>query len=323
MTDHVNYSILPTVLNVACVADEYYIPHCATMLASLLEHNPASKIHFLHAPNTDGEMLAKLKRFVVGRGGEFFLHAIPDDWISGLPRISQIPPLMWYRVYLPDLLPGLDRILYLDADTLICGSLEDLWRTPLDGYYLAAVGNVFEPAMSEWPRTLGLEFSDRYFNSGVLLLNLEAMRRDGITEQLVSFGRNPPMRLKWPDQDSLNCVLAKGVVALHPRWNCQNSLFYLVQAKRHFGRNVVAEATKDPRIVHFEGGSIAKPWHYLSRHPYRNDYLKFRQQTPWCDFEPIGRNNLNRMLKFLPFSAVLSVLKWSALLRRRMAIWRK
>ena len=82
---------------------------------------------------------------------------------------------MWYRIFLPELLPDVDRVLYLDVDTLAMDSLEPLWATDLGGNYLAArdqrvrgAGSATAPPSSGWPGR------EAYFNSGVLLLNLDA-----------------------------------------------------------------------------------------------------------------------------------------------------
>lgn len=305
-------------LHVACAADPAYLPHCAAMLHSLLDRHPDTRVHFLHGPETPGETLTPLAEMVAGQGGELCAHRIPPDWIDGLPRLRAIPPLMWYRIYLPDLLPELDRVLYLDCDMLVVGDLTPLWRTGLDGHYLAAVSNVLERDARDWPRELGLERAGDYFNSGLLLLNLAALRRDGMPARLAAFGRESGRRLRWPDQDALNALLARRRLPLHPRWNCQNSLFYYPEARRTFGADAIAEAVSDPAILHFEGGGIVKPWHYLSRHPYRARYLEHRRATPWPEVVPEGRTALNRLLRPLPTPWTIAIHKARHRLRRRL-----
>jgi lipopolysaccharide biosynthesis glycosyltransferase len=157
-----------------------------------------------------------------------------------------------------------------------------------------------------------------YFNSGLLLLNLAALRRDGMSARLAAFGREGARRLKWPDQDALNALLGERCLPLHPRWNCQNSLFYYPWARRTFDAGTVAEALRDPAILHFEGGGIVKPWHYLSRHPYRARYLEHRRATPWPEVVLEGRTALNRLLHPLPTPWTIAILKARRRLRRRI-----
>lgn len=305
-------------LHVACAADAAYLPHCAAMLHSLLDRHPDAHVHFLHDPEMPAGTLAPLARMVAGQGGEFHPHRIPPEWVSGLPRLRAIPPLMWYRIYLPDLLPDLDRVLYLDCDMLVVDDLAPLWRTPLEGWYVAAVSNVLERDARDWPQRLGMARPEDYFNSGLLLLNLAALRRDGMAARLAAFGRAPGRRLKWPDQDALNALLGERRLPLHPRWNCQNSLFYYPDARRTFGAEAVAEAVRDPAILHFEGGGIVKPWHYLSRHPYRARYLEHRRATPWPEMTPEGRTAFHRLLRPLPTPWTIAILRARHRLRRRL-----
>ncbi|MCU1427040.1 MAG: LPS:glycosyltransferase [Actinomycetia bacterium] len=281
------------------------------MLHSLLMHNPGRRItvHYLHAPDFSPACRNQLQAFVERHGGRIAFLPIDDAAVAGLPTMGRIPRVMWYRIFLPELLPDVDRVLYLDADTLVVDELDSLFAQPLDDAYVAAVTNVLEPQFARRPLQLGLPVTQPYFNSGVLLFNLAAMRAGDCTARIVRFAREET--LLWPDQDALNVVLGGNCVHLHPRWNCMNSLFLFPQARAIFGPEVVRAACAEPAIVHFEGPELAKPWHYLSKHPYRHAYLAHRAATPWPDVEIEGRTLRNRVLRPLPTPAALAVLgKW-------------
>jgi lipopolysaccharide biosynthesis glycosyltransferase len=224
---------------------------------------------------------------------------------------------MWYRVFLPELLPELDRVLYLDADTLVVDDPRPLWCTDLSDHLLAAVDNVLEPQFAGRAKEIGLEAGQRYFNSGVLLLNLAVMREEGSTRRIVEFARTRP--LLWPDQDALNVVLGERRVALHPRWNCMNSMIVLPYARDVFPPEVLDEARRDPGIVHFEGPELGKPWHHLSKHPYRAAYMRHRAATPWPDVAIEGRTFVNRALRPLPTYTTIRVLVRARTARARTA----
>jgi lipopolysaccharide biosynthesis glycosyltransferase len=147
----------------------------------------------------------------------------------------------------------------------------------------------------------------------VLLFNLDEMRDAGCTDAIVAYARDRVLR--WPDQDALNVVLGGRCVALHPRWNCMNSLFMLPEASAVFGSAVVHAARAEPAIVHFEGPAVTKPWHYLSKHPYRRSYEGHREATPWPDVDVGGRTLVNRVLRPLPAAATLSLLAGAARVR--------
>jgi lipopolysaccharide biosynthesis glycosyltransferase len=289
-------------IHIAFAADERYVPHAAAMIHSAASQRGASPLtfHFLHpqdlSPSTRESLCALGKRL----GTEVLCHGFTSTDVEGLPAMGRITPVMWLRIFLPRLLPGISRVLYLDCDTLVMDSLESLWHTDLKGAWLGAVSNVFEAGREGHARRLGLAAPRDYFNSGVLLLDLDAWRREGCAERILALARDPDAGLVWPDQDALNTVFAGHWHSLHPRWNCQNSLFYFKWARDVFGDRVVAEATSRPGILHFEGGALSKPWHYLCKHPWRGEYFRHRAETPWPFVTIEGRTAKNRLLRLLP-----------------------
>ena len=270
-------------LHVSCASDVAYVPHTAAMLHSLLTVDPGSDIHvhYLVGPRFPPEAAKRLRALVQGLGGRVSFFEVPDAWVQGLGPQGHITIPMWYRIFLPDLLPEVDRVLYLDADTIVMDSLEPLWQLQIGDHHLAAVTNVFQPDHARERDQLGLVGPHPYFNSGVLLLNLDRMRQDGCSQRLRDYARQPPRRLIWPDQDALNAILGPRRLALHPRWNVMNSIINFTWAADVFGAEAVEEARRDPAIRHFEGPGQNKPWHYLSGAQSQALYRRHRRQTPW------------------------------------------
>jgi lipopolysaccharide biosynthesis glycosyltransferase len=205
---------------------------------------------------------------------------------------------MWYRILLPELLHDVERLLYLDVDTIAVDTIEPLWATDMSDCYVGAVTNVLERHEMGRPEQLGLR-PTQYFNSGVLLMNLELMRRDGCAQALREYALAHRDQLKWPDQDALNVVLGERRVALHPRWNLMNSIRLFDWSKELLGATAVAESRARPAIVHFEGPSVNKPWHLLCDHPLRGVYFEHRRETPWprCRREGVTPLNLLRLAR--------------------------
>jgi len=281
-------------LHLACGGDARYLPHTAACVASFLEHSGdlPLHVHYLHSPGLSRHDRDLFARFVEQGGGKASMVPIGDDQIEGLPAaFNHVTVAMWYRIFLPALLPDVQRVLYVDADTLAMDDVGPLWRTDLDGNTLGAVTNVFEPWDAGYPRKLGL--SRPYFNSGVLLLDLERMRATGAADEVHRYGLEHHSELTWPDQDALNIVLGDERVALDPRWNCMNSLFVFEDADDVFGAEVVAEARTRPGVRHFEGPSVNKPWHYLCQAANREEYFRQRAHTPWPDVRIEGRTLRN------------------------------
>jgi lipopolysaccharide biosynthesis glycosyltransferase len=309
-------------MEVACAADAAYVPYCAAMLHSLLALHPdaAITVNFLHPPGLPEDALARLRRLVEGQpGAALRSQAIAGERLAGLPVSDYFGPAMWYRLFLPELLPGQERVLYLDVDTLVVDRLDALWLMPLQGRCVAAVDNVVEPGLQPRITALDLPQGCGYFNSGVLLIDLERMRL-GLGERVRQIACARGAGVLWPDQDALNLALAAERLSLHPRWNCQNSLyFWRGLAERQFGREPVAEALARPAIWHFEGPGLAKPWHYLNKHPARRRWWRHMRHSGFPLPPVLGRDAFSIWLKPLPPAWIAWALRLQARLRRLRA----
>jgi len=276
-------------LHVSCAAVGEYVKHSAATLHSVFEHaGMPVRVHYLHGPAFPQADAGLLAAMVERLGGQIDFHEIADARVSGLPVVSRFTAAMWYRIFLPELVPTADRVLYLDSDTIAVDSLEPLWRTDLAGQWLGAVTNVFQENHIWRPAELGLSGPEVYFNSGVLLMNLDQMRRDERTEALVACATERGDALEWPDQDALNLVLGERRARLHPRWNCMNSVLAFPGAVKAHGRWRIRQARRRPGIRHFEGPSTNKPWHRDCDPASQELYARHRRATPWPEFELEG-----------------------------------
>ncbi|HEY1078064.1 MAG TPA: glycosyltransferase family 8 protein [Fontimonas sp.] len=305
-------------LVVACAADQPYLPHCATTLLSLLEHHPDADIHLLHPASVDAAELQRL-RDMVGRGAaRLTTHEVQADAIEGLPRLSEVTITMWLRALLPALLPDHSRVLYIDCDTLVVDDLSALWATDLDGVGVGAVRNILPAAARDYPLSVGVPV-DAYFNSGVLLINLDYWRAQRVTEALLAFGRARAGQLKWPDQDALNHVLRDAWRALPERYNAQNGMWFMPNRHDYFSRAALRAATGAPAIVHFEGPHLVKPWGAYCKNPYRARYFELRRRTPWPTLAAQPRPPL-WWLTWLPASLLYPLLGYRA---RLVGAWQR
>jgi lipopolysaccharide biosynthesis glycosyltransferase len=168
----------------------------------------------------------------------------------------------------------------------------------LNGHPIAATTQYLYPNMvARVEHDLGLDVTS-YFNSGVLLLDLDAWRTNGLTDALAEHVRKHMRQLVWPDQDALNGVLHSQRTPLHPRWNAMPGLWELPMRQLPYTRDEVAEARDDPAIVHFLGPY--KPWHYRSKSPYRADWFRYLERTPWRGRKIEGRRPVHALLRLLP-----------------------
>lgn len=194
-----------------------------------------------------------------------------------------------FRLLLPELLPSVDRVIYLDTDTLITGSLRPLWEFDLGNDYAAAVrdaGNPFVagPAGPDWGAH-GLEPDDPYFNTGVLLISLEAWRSAGVPERALQLLRE--FSFQWPDQDALNVALRGHWKELPRRWNLQTKDAQGRGLAWALWREDVESALADPAVIHY--AEHIKPWHAQSRHPFKSEWLAVLSQTSFEGWRPARR----------------------------------
>lgn len=287
-------------VRIACVFDDAYAPHFATLASSLaLTKGP----EMLHVTLVSGPELSEATAATVVAHLEKLdivcvRLRVPSAMLDTLPPAGTYPPLIWYRLLLPDLLPGHERVLYLDADMLALQSLLPLYLHDLGDNLLGAVA---QPTigLEAHCRALGLEPQLGYFNSGTLLMNLVRMRAEGFTASALARAKNNTLR--FPDQDLLNITTAGRWAKLAPKWNAVSYLWLdPLAADGMYGSLEREIALRAPALVHFEGPGSLKPWHFRSLHPLREVYRELRAQTPWPLVELEGRSWIAALLRSLP-----------------------
>jgi FkbM family methyltransferase len=291
-----------TTVHVACQTNTRFAADCAVMLHSLLSENPeeAFVVHFPYdetLPTTD---LTGLETVVRGLGAAWDPVHVSDEEAAAFPSLARYGGVTaWFRLLLPRLLPEVERVLYLDADLLVTGPIHALWDTDLAGKCLAAVTN---PVLGDDRRRvvedLGLPDPARYFNSGVMLMDLVRLRDTGLMLEAERIARERSVPTPWADQEPLNAALWEQRLDLHPRWNLMNPCFDLPPRLLPWPAHQVREAVENPAIVHFIGPY--KPWHYRLRHRYAPEYFRHLDKTPWRGRQREGRTLRHMLLRPLP-----------------------
>lgn len=201
-----------------------------------------------------------------------------------------LPPAAYYRLLAGDVLDGsIERVLYLDTDVLVCDDLEPLWEVELDDAVVAAVRSMNYPSLGtrgacdHW-RDLGIDPRAPYFNSGVMVIDLERWRRAGIGERSLEYLRSKYANLRTADQEGLNVALESQWAELAPRWNQQSPILddqhgaHLIHSA-----DEVDDARDRPAVIHFL--DRPKPWHRDCVHPRRE---RWRQVAATTAFAPIS-----------------------------------
>lgn len=290
-------------IRIALCLDAAYAPWAATTMASCLQANAGCEVRFdvVHDGSLSSSDIEGLRIVANGSNGGIEFHSVGPSNLEGLPTTSEFGNVVWLRLYLPEILAGVSKVLYLDTDTFVAGRLTELWQTPLQDAPLAAVANVVEPPFRSHVAALGVSYPGGYFNSGVLLLNLELMRAEGSLEQLLRFALDHREELVWPDQDVLNAVFVNRWLALHPRFNAQSVLWHPAEwAVEVFDEQALRDATRAPVVRHFEGRGLCKPWHYMCPVPGYKEYRKVLATTPWAHIPIEDRTAATRLIRLFP-----------------------
>lgn len=240
--------------------DKNYIPPLQVMLTSLYMNNPGEdvEVYLLHSKLQEKE-LEPLEKQCGRLGYKFFPVKIEDSWFSQAPVTKQYPREMYYRLLAPCFLPQkLHRILYLDPDILVINSLKPLWETDMKGRLFAAAAHTGKTNLANNINQVRLGTTHKYFNSGVLLINLDQGRKEILPEEIFRYAGEHAKELLLPDQDILNAVFGSRTLELDDYlWNydARNYSTYLLRSGGVCDMDWVMGNTG---ILHFCGKT--KPW---------------------------------------------------------------
>ena len=185
---------------------------------------------------------------------------------------------MYYRLLASHLLPKLlKRVLYLDPDILVINPLRPLWETDLQGKLFAAAAHTGKTELANSVNQLRLGTEQDYYNSGVLLMDLEAGRREIVPQEIFQYVEQHRKELILPDQDILNALYSKKILPLEDAlWNydARNYSNYLLRSGGRCDLRWVMEHTA---ILHFCGKE--KPWKPKYIHRFGILYQHYAQLT--------------------------------------------
>ncbi len=299
----------PDHIAIFAAADENYVKPMATMMASvLINHKGEMPIKFyLSGAGICDENKALIEALAAS-------HSASVEWVeinntdaenfrasavrlraSAIfeTKASHFSDHACDRLLMPGLLPEeLSRAIYLDVDLVVLGDIEELWNLPVSDYPVLATQEYIVPTISD-PyvvnlfKDLDLDPDTKYFNSGVMLVNLDYWREQDTTEQLLVYLADHVERLIFWDQDVLNAVLANQWGELAPQWNAVTHVHEAGEwreSESPYTEEAFNAALKNPNIVHF--CTPRKPWKPEYNHPAKALYFEYLDKTPWKGWRP-------------------------------------
>lgn len=254
-------------VNILYITDSKYLEPTLVSISSIKKYKSKRNYSiYIIGDNLSKNEISKLVK-MESPGFSIKMVKIPDNLFDkGIIRqINGVSKSAIYKFFIAELLPHLNKVLYLDGDTIALGCVEELYNKNVDGVYVAAVKDYkinveyTQPFFKKIVKIFG-----GYFNSGMMLLNLYLLRKNNLSKSLMNYRTNGVNF--FMDQDTLNVTFRGHVKWLEPKYNfiVSNFLFEKKKVENLYGvkipngiDTVEIEDTR-PVILHITG--VPKPW---------------------------------------------------------------
>lgn len=259
-----------------CFDDHYALP-AGVNISSIIANNQNKFLHFhLFMQDISKENQEKFAQ-VVSENVSITQYYINNRFKIHANNTKYFPISACLRIIAPLILPvEINKLLYVDSDTLCLNSLEELFNYNLDEKIIAAVPDVESTQISQCEK-IHLKYGS-YFNSGVMLYNIDNWNRANISEKALDL-LNEGIAYKFPDQDVLNLLLKNNIYYLPYKYN-RITLLTVGGYQDH-------QRTNDETVfIHYVSGS--KPWFRLYLTPI---YQKYIDISPWYNSKLLLANN--------------------------------
>ena len=198
---------------------------------------------------------------------------------------------------------GVNKMIYLDSDTVVVGSLKELWEDDLDGVYMGVV----ETLPTKFYKELGLPKGHRFFNDGMAICNVAYCREHNLIKKVLKvvedFNGNPPTL----SEGALNKVCYGKVKYISLKYNLMAGLLYMCRLDAaymsrvlHYNEEDLRESCEHPIVIHYLTAFYNRPWFNNCSHPYKEEYYKYKALSPWVD-DPLKENKLPLKTKLIDY----------------------
>ena len=325
-----NRSIMMNIKNqdpivIVASADDNYAMPIAVMARSALENLQSDRqmIFFVIDGGIKPNNKRKIEQSLCSTRCDVRWLQPPARSFEGIEVKRHVTSTAFMRLLIPELLPNqFQKVIYLDCDLIINQDLSQLWEIDMGENYLLAVQDYYVPYVSS-PlglakyKELGIPADYKYFNSGVLVINLAKWRTDDVSSQVVEYLRQSAEYRYCNDQEGLNVALAGKWGELDPRWNQLPKIYkYASWKDSSFSEEMYNNILNNPYIIHF--ATSLKPWHFSHklteelyykligkasqldriRHPAEHLFFYYLDKTMWSGWRlTIWRRFWLRLLK--------------------------
>ena len=290
-------------LHVVYCTDSKYSKIMTVSIVSLCESNKSFSQINIYCFEKDLTEYEKEKiEAIVGEYGRKITFISINTYCNELRFWPKSRDLMFSRFLIPNVLNE-EKVLYLDCDTIVISSLEELWNMDITGYVHLVV---LDTARCNAKHEASLKNNDKYFNSGVMVINCSEWKNKDIFKKMKIYESKQNKLALFPDQRPLNAVTLKYSKIISPAYNLTSELFHysyeqiikIMKCDNFYSKKDLEEAIKRPIIIHFSGRSIDRPWFSNCKNIYKEKYRSYMKKYEFTDF-PLWRDD------------ILSVIKWN------------
>ncbi|AXY10758.1 MULTISPECIES: glycosyltransferase family 8 protein [Bacillus] len=277
-------------LNVVYSSDDNYAQHVGVSLLSLLQNNQHfNKLNIFLIENNLSSYNKKNLNSVCKKYNKTIQYINFNVLLERLElNIKDSIAINSYaRLFLAGVIPEeLDKIIYLDCDSIINSSLSDLWDTDITEYFVAGV---CDTVSNQTKLRIDMDKSDGYINAGMLLINLKKWREENIEQKFMEFIKKKDGNVFHHDQGTINGVLKDKILYIHPKFNAMTPFFTMsrkeimsyYELENYYNEIEIDEAVKNPVFIHYTPAFVNRPWIEGCKHPLTPLYKSYLDMTPW------------------------------------------
>lgn len=249
-------------MNILLTFNSGYLKQATVMLKSLLRSNPDDQfdVYVMNTGLIDEEFTRIMNDINHLNQQRLRLMDVKVDVeaLKDAPITKRYPKEMYFRIFAAHFLPHtLDRILYLDPDLVVINPLFRLYNIDLSGCFFAAASHVRRSLQKINEIRLRMEEPGPYINSGVMMINLKALREEQRLEKVYQYIRKYKNALILPDQDVISALYGRKIRLVDPfvyNMTERQLIFY----KLRYPWLSLSWIRKNSVVVHYCGRN--KPW---------------------------------------------------------------
>lgn len=243
-------------MNVLVTCDSGYAKQAALMLFSLQKNHPDVFLDIFAVGALQEGDIALMGKALDKEKSRLTHTAFDGEILKDAPTTDRYPVEMYYRIFAAQYLPkDMERVLYLDPDLVVTGDLRRLYEMEMGDAFFAAASHIKEETFLEKLNQKRLDMDGIYINSGVMLLNLKALRKEQDVQAVIDYINAYEKLLVLPDQDVISGLYSEKIVPIDADiYNMTERMFTLALLKG-LETDWVCRNTA---IIHYCGRN--KPW---------------------------------------------------------------